>query len=169
MRVLALAVEEFRVVGLCCLAARGAHPPAPFLRGKGAIWNEGDHPSPNPSPGGEAASGTGAKAAMSRDWDAEGVRRLREQLGVTQAELADRLGTRQQTVSEWETGAAAPRRMSQRLLRMVAEEAGVYDAEPPLATDAAASEAPVDEARAHEAPVDETGTPPTREAGRSGA
>lgn len=64
---------------------------------------------------------------MTRAWDAEGVRRLREQLGVTQAELADRIGTRQQTVSEWETGHAAPRRMSQRLLQMVAEEAGVYD------------------------------------------
>ncbi|MCB9484191.1 MAG: helix-turn-helix domain-containing protein [Dehalococcoidia bacterium] len=65
---------------------------------------------------------------MARTWDAEAVRRLREQLGVTQAELADRIGTRQQTVSEWETGASTPRRMSQRLLRLVAEEAGVYDA-----------------------------------------
>ena len=64
---------------------------------------------------------------MTREWNAEAVKRLRDQLGVTQAELADRLGTRQQTVSEWETGASAPRRMSQRLLRMVAEEAGVYD------------------------------------------
>ena len=62
-----------------------------------------------------------------REWDAEVVRRLRKRLGVTQAELANRLGTRQQTVSEWETGHSAPRRMSQRLLRMVAEEAGVYD------------------------------------------
>ena len=51
--------------------------------------------------------------------------------GVTQAELADRIGTRQQTISEWETGASTPRRMSQRLLRMVAEEAGVYDASSP--------------------------------------
>ena len=64
---------------------------------------------------------------ISREWDAQGVRRLRERLGVTQAELADRIGTRQQTVSEWETGHSSPRRMSQRLLRMVAEEAGVYD------------------------------------------
>ncbi len=68
---------------------------------------------------------------MTRTWDAEGVRRLRERLGVTQAELADRIGTRQQTVSEWETRASSPRRMSQRLLRMVAEEAGVYDAGTP--------------------------------------
>jgi len=64
---------------------------------------------------------------VTRVWDSDGVKRLREQLGVTQSELADRIGTRQQTVSEWETGASTPRRMSQRLLRMVAEEAGVYD------------------------------------------
>jgi len=59
---------------------------------------------------------------------AEQVRELREALGVTQAELAERIGTRQQTVSEWETGAREPRRMSRRLLRMVAEESGHYDA-----------------------------------------
>ena len=92
---------------------------------------------------------------MSRDWDAEGVRRLREQLGVTQAELADRLGTRQQTVSEWETGAAAPRRMSQRLLRMVAEEAGVYDPDLPPAERTTADGPTAD------------GAPPTRDAGET--
>lgn len=64
-------------------------------------------------------------------WDAEAVRALRARLGLTQAELAERLGTRQQTVSEWETGASTPRRMSRRLLRMVAEESGVYEVEPP--------------------------------------
>lgn len=67
---------------------------------------------------------------MTAEWDAEAVWRLREQLGVTQAELAERIGTRQQTISEWETGASSPRRMSQRLLRMVAEESGVYDVGP---------------------------------------
>lgn len=65
------------------------------------------------------------------DWDAEAVRALRARLGLTQSELAERLGTRQQTVSEWETGASTPRRMSRRLLRMVAEDAGLYDASPP--------------------------------------
>ncbi len=64
------------------------------------------------------------------DWDAEAVRRLRDHLHATQAELADRLGTRQQTVSEWETGASTPRRMSRRLLHLVAEESGFYDAGP---------------------------------------
>lgn len=64
-------------------------------------------------------------------WDSERVRRLRRHLDETQGELAERLGTRQQTVSEWETGHSRPRRMSQRLLRMVAEESGFYAAEPP--------------------------------------
>lgn len=56
------------------------------------------------------------------------VRRLRRHLGETQASFADRLGTNQQTVSEWETGARRPRRMAQRLLHLVAEQAGYYDA-----------------------------------------
>lgn len=62
------------------------------------------------------------------DWDGAAVRRLRDHLRATQAELAERLGTRQQTVSEWETGVSTPRRMSRRLLRLVAEESGFYDA-----------------------------------------
>jgi transcriptional regulator with XRE-family HTH domain len=62
-------------------------------------------------------------------WDAERVRALRAWLDDSQATLADRIGTRQQTVSEWETGSSAPRRMSRRLLRMVAEDSGFYDAE----------------------------------------
>jgi len=62
-------------------------------------------------------------------WDAAGVRALRERLGMTQRQLADELGVRQQTVSEWETGAYQPRGASARLLRIVAERAGAaYDA-----------------------------------------
>jgi DNA-binding transcriptional regulator YiaG len=76
-------------------------------------------------------------------WDADAVRALRRRLGLTQAELAERLGTRQQTVSEWETGASRPRGMSQRLLRMVAEESAAYDASAPgEAPGEAAGEAP---------------------------
>ncbi|GMU40428.1 MAG: hypothetical protein AMXMBFR23_12940 [Chloroflexota bacterium] len=60
-------------------------------------------------------------------WDGATVRRLRDHLQATQAELADRLGTRQQTVSEWETGTSTPRRMSRRLLHLVAEASGFYN------------------------------------------
>jgi DNA-binding transcriptional regulator YiaG len=41
------------------------------------------------------------------------------------------MGTRQQTMSEWETGMYQPRGMSERLLSMVADEAGFkYEAPP---------------------------------------
>ena len=61
-------------------------------------------------------------------FDAGGVRALREALGDSQQAFADRLGTRQQTVSEWERGTSRPGRMARRLLHLVAEQHGVYDA-----------------------------------------
>jgi len=57
-------------------------------------------------------------------WDATSVRALREQLGLTQQELAGELNVRQQTISEWETGAYQPRGASEKLLSLVAERAG---------------------------------------------
>ena len=59
-----------------------------------------------------------------RDWNADAVRKLRSRMGLTQRQLARRLGIRQQTVSEWETGLYAPRGASVTLLRMVSEEGG---------------------------------------------
>jgi DNA-binding transcriptional regulator YiaG len=56
-------------------------------------------------------------------WDAGGIRALREHLGLTQAELAQELNVRQQTVSEWETGQYRPRGASEKLLSVVAERA----------------------------------------------
>jgi DNA-binding transcriptional regulator YiaG len=43
---------------------------------------------------------------------------------LSQQSLADELGTRQQTISEWETGQYRPRGASARLLSLVAERAG---------------------------------------------
>lgn len=64
-------------------------------------------------------------------WDAASVQELRRRLGMTQRQLADQLGVRQQTVSEWETGVYRPRGASARLLRIVAEGAAArYRAEP---------------------------------------
>jgi DNA-binding transcriptional regulator YiaG len=57
-------------------------------------------------------------------WDAHSVKGLRRHLALTQEELAGELGVRQQTVSEWETGAYRPRGASERVLSMVAEQAG---------------------------------------------
>jgi DNA-binding transcriptional regulator YiaG len=63
-------------------------------------------------------------------WDAGKVRALRQHMGLTQDAMAQQLGTRQQTISEWETGLYRPRGLSERLLGMVAEQAGFeYHAE----------------------------------------
>jgi len=56
-------------------------------------------------------------------WDSQGIQALRRHLGLTQRELAERLGTRQQTISEWETGLYKPRGASATLLSIVAERA----------------------------------------------
>ena len=56
-------------------------------------------------------------------WDSERIRALRRHLGLTQREMADRLGTRQQTISEWEVGLYKPRGASSTLLAVVAERA----------------------------------------------
>lgn len=57
-------------------------------------------------------------------WSPDGVRRLRRHLSRTQAELAEELGVRQQTVSEWETGLYRPRGASATVLNIIAERAG---------------------------------------------
>lgn len=57
-------------------------------------------------------------------WDDARVRALRKHLGLSQDGLASELGTRQQTISEWETGQYQPRGASARLLSIVAERAG---------------------------------------------
>lgn len=54
-------------------------------------------------------------------WNAQRVRALRQHLGLTQEEMATEMGTRQQTISEWETGRYQPRGTSVRLLVLIAE------------------------------------------------
>ena len=64
-------------------------------------------------------------------WDSERIQALRHHLRLTQRELADTLGTRQQTISEWETGMYKPRGASATLLSIIAERAKfVYEAIP---------------------------------------
>ncbi len=70
-----------------------------------------------------------AKGRRKVAWDAGRVHELREHLGLTQAGMAEELGTRQQTISEWETGQYRPRGASARLLTLIAERAGfAYEA-----------------------------------------
>jgi DNA-binding transcriptional regulator YiaG len=59
-----------------------------------------------------------------RQWNKEQVRALRQHLDFTQARLAEELGTRQQTISEWENGMYQPRGASATLLSIVAERSG---------------------------------------------
>ena len=64
-------------------------------------------------------------------WDSRRIRALRDHMGMTQREMADKLGTRQQTISEWELGLYEPRGASSTLLSMVAERADfTYQAVP---------------------------------------
>ena len=65
-------------------------------------------------------------------WESNRIQALRHHLGLTQHEMASRLGTRQQTISEWETGMYKPRGTSATLLSIIAEQAKFgYEASPP--------------------------------------
>lgn len=57
-------------------------------------------------------------------WGAESIHELRKHMDMTQQRMAEELGTRQQTISEWETGMYRPRGGMNRLLTIVAERAG---------------------------------------------
>ncbi len=74
----------------------------------------------------------GKSTAMPPQWDSERIHALRCHLGLTQQQMADQLGTRQQTISEWETGMYQPRGASAKLLSIIAERARFgYQAAPP--------------------------------------
>lgn len=57
-------------------------------------------------------------------WDSKKIKALRTHLGLTQQGLADTMGTRQQTISDWEKDRYRPRGVSITLLNIVAEQAG---------------------------------------------
>ena len=63
------------------------------------------------------------KRSKKRQWNKEDIRALRQHLRLTQAKLAEELGSRQQTISEWEKGMYKPRGASSTLLSIVAERA----------------------------------------------
>lgn len=57
-------------------------------------------------------------------WTSEMIRDLRVRLGINQSELAELVGVRQQTVSEWENSVYRPTDARALRLRRVAERAG---------------------------------------------
>lgn len=64
------------------------------------------------------------------EWNADTIKALRRHMGLTQQKMSEELGTRQQTISEWETGMYKPRGATRTLLNIVAERAGfVYHVE----------------------------------------
>ena len=72
-----------------------------------------------------------AKRKLEYNWDADRIRALRQHLDMTQQEMSDELGVRQQTVSDWELGYHRPRGGMARLLTIVAERADfAYDTSP---------------------------------------
>ena len=64
------------------------------------------------------------KKQQKKQWSKEEIRALRKHLNLTQVKLAQELGTRQQTISEWEKGMYRPRGASATLLNIVAERSG---------------------------------------------
>jgi len=56
-------------------------------------------------------------------WDGQAVLALRRHMGLNQAGLAEVLGVRQQTVSEWERGVYTPTRSRSKHLTLIAEQA----------------------------------------------
>lgn len=70
------------------------------------------------------ATMTKRRTPLKASWDAERVRALRKHLGMTQQLFADKLGVRQQTVSEWEKAIYKPRGATVTLLNMISEQVG---------------------------------------------
>jgi len=59
-----------------------------------------------------------------QEWNSRRIRALRRHLGLTQQQLADQMGTRQRTISEWELGMYRPRGASSTLLTIISDGAG---------------------------------------------
>ena len=64
-----------------------------------------------------------AKRKPKYEWNADNIRALRRHLDMSQQQLSEELGIRQQTVSDWELGYHRPRGGMAHLLTIVAERA----------------------------------------------
>jgi DNA-binding XRE family transcriptional regulator len=63
-------------------------------------------------------------------WNGELIKALREQLGLSQVDLAEKLGVRHATISEWENDLYTPKRSTSKFLTLFAKESGFnYDIE----------------------------------------
>lgn len=57
--------------------------------------------------------------AVDFQWTGEKIREVRQAKGWSQQELADKVGCRMQTVSEWETGKYLPQNAYQKILSLI--------------------------------------------------
>lgn len=55
-------------------------------------------------------------------WGKMEIYQLRKKLGMTQTDFATFVGTRQATISDWESGTKDPSPMARRLLTLLAEK-----------------------------------------------
>ena len=55
-------------------------------------------------------------------WDKAAIRALRQHMNMTQAQFAESMGVRRQTISEWENGVYLPDRSTMKHLALVAEK-----------------------------------------------
>lgn len=62
------------------------------------------------------------KVKKEQKWTAESIRGLRIKYRLTQKEMSAVLGTRQQTISEWELGVYEPKNAYAKVLDLVAAE-----------------------------------------------
>lgn len=58
------------------------------------------------------------------EWNSDTIKAMRSHIGLSQKELAQELGVRQQTVSDWENGVHPPTRSNVNSLNRVAEKSG---------------------------------------------
>lgn len=86
------------------------------LSGRGALRG-----IPAPRPRARDARARGSKEANSSSWTAPRIGQLRQRLGLSQTEMAERMGVRQATISDWEQANQNPSPMACRLLDQLAK------------------------------------------------
>ncbi|MEO1069532.1 MAG: helix-turn-helix transcriptional regulator [Cyanobacteria bacterium J06638_6] len=63
------------------------------------------------------------------DWQGHAIKALRLYKGLNQAQFADELGVRRETVSEWENSKYEPDRSKRKLLNIIAQQANFGESE----------------------------------------
>ncbi len=62
-------------------------------------------------------------------WEGNSIKALRLHLEMSQTQMADEMGVRQQTISDWENSTYTPTKAMRKYLTMIAEQAGFFKVE----------------------------------------